>query len=368
MDRETTILFAGIVALCAAVLSYGLSFVSRAVARRWKFIDEPKGGRKIHQTAIPLLGGLGIAFAILSVVILVRLSNLGDGVLLGLRMGQIAGYLAGVIVLLLGGAFDDRHPLAPKVQILFPIIAALCVIASGTGIIQVTQPTLGTGFSLVWWQWSWQIGSHAIRLSLPSDIITLVWILVATYATKVLDGLDGLVTGLTVIGAGMVSSLSLSPAYFQPAVGVLSAIVGGAFAGFLPSNIHPAKQFLGESGATIAGFSLGVLAILSSAKIAIALAVLAIPIADAIFVVIGRVRRGVPWYQGDDTHLHFRLLRAGVPHGVAVLLLWGISLSAGIVALGLQTRGKLFLVAALVVLAAVGSYAAGLLAARRPRV
>jgi hypothetical protein len=136
---------------------------------------------------------------------------------------------------------------------------------------------------------------------------------------------------------------------------VLAAVVGGAFLGFLPHNISPAKQFLGEAGATMAGFSLGVLALLSSAKIAIALSVLAIPIADVVFVVLGRLYRGEPWYRGDMTHLHFRLLRAGLSQQAAVWTLWLVSLFAGIAALGLQTRGKIFLVTSLVVATALAS-------------
>jgi len=365
MDRQTTMLFAVAVALCAAVLSYLLSFLSRMIAVKGRFLDLPTGGRKIHRQPMPLIGGLGIALAVFVVVAMVEWVGGGESVFVGFRVGQLVGYLAGVVVLLVGGMVDDRRPIPPQVQIIFPMLAALCVIAGGTGIVQISDPAKAGALSLVWWQPAFVVAGKIVRLSFPSDIITFVWILVATYATKVLDGLDGLVTGLTVIGAGLVSSLAFSPLYYQPAVGVLSAIVGGSFAGFLPVNVHPAKQFLGEAGATIAGFSLGVLAILSSAKIAIALTVLAIPISDAILVVFGRIRRGVPWYQGDDTHLHFRLLRAGLPHRVTVLLLWGISLAAGILALGLQTRGKLFLVVALIVLAAVTSYLAGIRASRR---
>jgi len=161
---------------------------------------------------------------------------------------------------------------------------------------------------------------------------------------------------MAVIGAGMVGALTLSPAYFQPGVAILAASVGGSFLGFLPRNIHPAKQFLGEAGSTLAGFSLGFLAIVSSAKIAIALAVLAIPLADAVIVVFGRVRRGAKPWVGDETHLHFRLLRAGIPYRTSVFLLWAASFTAGVIALGLQTRGKIFLVVALIMLTLVASW------------
>jgi UDP-GlcNAc:undecaprenyl-phosphate GlcNAc-1-phosphate transferase len=204
----------------------------------------------------------------------------------------------------------------------------------------------------VWWKFG--------GLSLPSDALTFVWIVAATYATKVLDGLDGLVTGEAVIGAGIVGALTLSTSFFQPTVAIFAAIIGGAFLGFLPRNAHPAKQFLGESGSTIAGFSLAVLSILSSAKIAVALSVLAIPMTDVALVIAGRVARGVPWYKGDNTHLHFRLLQAGFSQRSAVLLLWGVSFASGLLALTLQTRGKIFLIVTLVASTALASFVAGL--------
>lgn len=358
MTRFTSLEFSLLIAATAAIFTFVLSFITRSLAWNYGFLDQPKGERKIHHRPTPYLGGLAIACSVilLTCLALPALGVFREG---GPRLNQLIGFVMGLILLIIGGMFDDYHPLPARTQIVFPILAALCVILGGTGIVQTTRLIGHGGWSLVWWQQSLQLGSWSLTLSLPSDIVTFVWLLLATYATKVLDGLDGLVTGITIIGAGLVGVLSLSVAFFQPTIALFAAIIGGSFLGFLPHNIHPAKQFLGEEGSTIAGFSLGFLAILSSAKIAIALAVLAIPIADAIFVVIGRIHRGVPWYRGDDTHLHFRLLRAGISHRVTVFLLWGISLLAGISALSLQTRGKYFLISGLIVLTALASYVAG---------
>ncbi len=366
MTPLVDILFIGTIAVIAAfivgVISWLSSYVSASLAVRVGALDQPSGGRKIHTRPIPLWGGLGIAFA-LSIGIFAAFAS---GILsTDIRPAQIVGFVIGALILLIGGIWDDRHPLPPYVQIVFPALAAFAVIVSGTGIVQITNPASNGALSLVWGHWEGQIIGQRVSLSLPSDLLTFVWLLVATYAMKILDGLDGLVTGLTVIGAGIVGALSLSAAYFQPSVAILSGVVGGSFIGFLPRNAYPAKQFLGESGSTLAGFSLGVLAILSGAKIAIALAVLAIPIADILFVVAGRIRRHAPWFRGDDTHLHFRLLKAGVSHRAAVFLYWGIALAAGIAALGLQTRGKLFLIIALVLGAALASFFAGLRARAR---
>lgn len=364
MDRILFISIAVSLALIAAGLSWVLSFVSRRVARRIGALDQPTGGRKIHARPIPLLGGLGVAAAVLLLVWplhawgIFSLSAFGN-----VREEQVTGFIVALLILLLGGILDDRYALPPRWQFVFPALAALVVIMTGTGIIQVTNPLERGALSLDWWRWTFD-APWPWRLSLPSDLITLAWLLTATYAMKILDGLDGLVTGLTVVGTGIVAALSLSLAYFQPPVALLAGIVGGAYLGFLPRNIHPARQFLGEAGSTIAGFTLGFLAVLSSAKIAVALSALAVPITDVAIVVLGRIRRGQPWFRGDDTHLHFRLLKAGVPYRMAVALYWGVAFLAGILALGLQTRGKLFLIASLVVLAVLTSYVAGLKARR----
>jgi UDP-GlcNAc:undecaprenyl-phosphate GlcNAc-1-phosphate transferase len=339
-------------AVAAAFLSWILAFSTRRWAWKYGALSYP-GGRRIHETAMPQWGGLGILLAALPLVGLAQAFGFLENV--KLQPLQITGFLVGLLILLAGGLIDDCTPLKPGVQILFPIAAALVVMLTGTSISLISSPLGNHPLSLNWW--SGGIGPFAI--SFPADILTFVWLMLATYTTKILDGLDGLVDGLAVIGAGLVGALSLSTAYFQPAVAILSGIVGGSFLGFLPHNRHPAKQYLGEAGALMAGFSLGVLAILSSAKIAIALAVLAIPITDLVLVVMGRIRRGAPWYKGDNTHLHFRLMKAGVPHRLAVLVYWGVALFAGVLALGLQTRGKIFLVVTLVVVAALASYVAG---------
>ncbi|MFA5936147.1 MAG: MraY family glycosyltransferase [Patescibacteria group bacterium] len=353
MSRDSLVLYCIAAVLITATFSYLFGFISAKLAKKFGAIDTPVGGRKIHKNAIPLWGGVGIA---VSILLGMGLLALVDG-FYALRSAQLLGICAAVLILAIGGLIDDRRPLPPIVQLLFPMIASVIVIVTGTGIVQITDPLNGGGFSLAWWK----IGS----LSLPADLITLGWLLAATYATKFLDGLDGLVSGMAVIGSAMVGALTLSPTFYQPAVALLASVMGGGFAGFLPHNVHPARQFLGEAGSTVAGFLLGVLAIVSSAKIAIALAVLAIPVMDAAIVIVGRMARGTAPWKGDDTHLHFRLLKAGIPHRRVVLLLWGVSFAAGLIALTLQTRGKLFLVVALAVFTVLASWFAKRIGSRR---
>ncbi len=310
----------------SGLASFAFAFVSRAAARKRGIVDRPDGGRKIHRAPVPLLGGIGVGVAIL----------LWFGVLLGLlAFGVIApdrriealpilGFLNGVFILMVGGALDDRYNLPPRAQFLFPALAALSVVFSGTSINELTN---------------W-LGGEPVALGAFGTPLAFAWILVVTYAIKFFDGLDGLVSGQAVIGATLIALLSLTTPYYQPLVALMAAIVAGAYLGFLPHNFHPAKQFLGESGSVIAGFSLAFLSIVGGAKLATGLMALGFPLVDAVFVVIGRVARGVSPFQGDDTHLHFKLLRAGLSQRQVVFLIWTLSGVTGAAALGLQSAGK----------------------------
>ncbi len=335
-----------------SVLSFLLSKYSIKIAHKSQILDIPEKARKIQSKAIPLLGGMGIGLSILlGLVLFGFFSETWVG---KISPWQLTGFGLGILILIIGGSLDDKYDLPAWQSFFFPLLATLIVVLTGTTIVHITNPADAGPLFLNWWH----LSAGSLQLSLPGDLLTIAWLLIAIYATKITDGLDGLVSGISIIGAAMVGLLSAMPAFFQPSTTVMSAIVAGSFAGFLPNNRHPAKQYLGEAGSTIAGLSLGFLAVVSSAKLAIALAVLAIPIADIAFVVLRRMLNHRPWFKGDSSHLHFRLLAAGLPHRRAVHLFWLISASAGSVALFLQTRGKLFLVFVLVILTLLISWIA----------
>jgi UDP-GlcNAc:undecaprenyl-phosphate GlcNAc-1-phosphate transferase len=310
-----------------------ISFVSCFFARHWaiafKVIDQPIGGRKIHQRPVPLWGGIGVGLAIILMMIfqaLVRGEFYWD--FTDPFVIQLVGFIGGVGVLMLGGALDDKFNLKPQFQFLFHAAACLILVLTGTHIVHITN---------------W-VGGPPVELGIYGYILAFLWLLGATYAMKFMDGLDGLVTGQTVIGAFLIGCLGLTAKYYQPAVSDVAFEIAACFLGFLPFNFYPAKQFLGESGATLAGFSLGFLSVLGGAKLATGLMALSFPLMDAAFVVIGRLARGVPFWKGDNTHLHFKLLRAGLTQRQIVFLIWTISLVTGIFALELQSVGKAILV------------------------
>lgn len=304
-------------------------------------MDMPGDPRKIHKRPTPLLGGIAVWAAFCLTIILV--ANFFPDFLAGsLTIKHLVGLSVGGLILMVGGALDDRFNLKPGWQFCFSILAVLAVVGSGIGIREITNP-FGGVVDLVWWEkvlfWYQGVG---YRLSLPADIITFAWILGIIYATKFLDGVDGLVSGITAIGALIIMFLATTTQYYQPEVGMLSAITAGAFAGFLLWNWHPAKIFLGTGGSTFAGFILGTLAVVSGGKIATALLVMGAPLFDMVWVILRRVlvERRLPT-MGDRKHLHHRLLDAGLGQRGTALVLYLISALFGSVALFLQSREKL---------------------------
>jgi UDP-GlcNAc:undecaprenyl-phosphate GlcNAc-1-phosphate transferase len=307
----------------------------------------------MHNRPTPLLGGFAIW---LSVVALIVWFTLIDPVLVVyyLKLKFIIGIIAASAVLIIGGYLDDRFHLPPSLSIWFPILAALIIIGSGVGINFITRPGGG-----VWRLDGWKIellrvGGLPYYFNVGADLLTFFWLMGMMYTTKLLDGLDGLTSGLTVIGAIIIVALSFTAVVHQPDTALLAGIVAGAFLGFLWYNWFPASIFLGEGGSLLAGFMLGVLAIIAGGKIATTLLIVGIPAFDVAWVIIRRIiweRTSIA--AADRKHLHFRLLDAGLSSKQAVILLWTLSAVWGMLALFLQTRGKFVALIALGIVAIV---------------
>ncbi|TMQ15251.1 MAG: undecaprenyl/decaprenyl-phosphate alpha-N-acetylglucosaminyl 1-phosphate transferase [Candidatus Rokuibacteriota bacterium] len=177
-------------------------------------------------------------------------------------------------------------------------------------------------------------GRHALAIPL-----TLLWIVGLTNAFNLMDGLDGLATGLAIIAAATCAAVSISRGDSQG--GLLLVALLGALCGFLPYNFNPATIFLGDSGSLVVGYALAVTAVTGWQKGATALAVavplliFALPISETLLSVVRRTRglgiRHV--FSADQQHLHYRLLGLGLSHRAAVLLLYVVSLSLSLLAL-----------------------------------
>lgn len=320
-------------------------FITKLV-RSWALkhvvLDAPDGQRKLHTENTALLGGVAIFFSFSLVAIVFAVFTT---LILGKSVGSLellAIVFAGFL-LMIGGYLDDRYHISPQLQIIWPILASLTAMVAGIKVDIVTNPLNGGLLEL----------GGAIGLGL-----TFLWLMGMMYTTKLLDGLDGLATGIGAIGALIIFCLTQFTPFYEPPVGLLAIILAGACLGFLVWNWHPARIFLGEGGSLYIGFILGVLAIISGAKIATTLLVMGVPILDVAWVIIRRLFwENKSMAMADRKHLHYRLLDAGLTQQQAVVILYLITASFGLSSLFLKSEGKLIALGVLLlVMISLGSW------------
>lgn len=304
------------------LLSVALTFLVMKLAKKLEVVDRPDQERKIHGREVPLLGGLAIFLAFFIIIYLVH-----DKLLIGnLEPQHWLGFFAGAGFLMIGGWLDDKYNLKPAWQIIWPTLAIVSVIAGGVQIEKITNP----------------LGGY-IYLGAGSAVLIALWLLGMMYTTKLLDGLDGLVAGMTAIGSLVIFLFTMTTRYYQPDIGLAALILAATCLGFLFFNWHPAKIFLGEGGSLFLGYALGVLAIISGGKIAVALLVMGLPILDVAWTIIRRMLAGKnPFKFADRKHLHFRLLHLGLTVRQTVLAYYFFAAIFGLSALFLQSIGKIY--------------------------
>jgi len=315
-------------ALTALIFSALFTWLVLKLAIKLNIVDRPDAKRKFHRGPIPLLGG-GAIFAAFFAVLFIFHQYLVIGIL---TYRTWLWFFAGACFLIFGGVLDDKFNLKPSRQIIWPILAIICVLLGQIGIGKVSNP----------------LGGFLYFSSWASIIFTIVWLLVMMYTTKLLDGLDGLVTGISGIGGFIIFLFTISAKYYQPDIAFVAIVFAAACSGFLLFNWHPAKIFLGEGGSLLLGYVLGVLAIISGGKIAIALLVLGLPLLDFVWTILRRIAAGKnPFRTSDRAHLHYRLLDLGIGTRKTVLIFYAFSLFFGLSALFLQSLGKLFAISIL---------------------
>jgi len=331
-------MFYFLVFIITLILAVVFTILVKYWARELKIVDKPVSQRKIHQTKIPLLGGIAIFLAFFTVVYLVR-NELVAG---DLEYQHWLGFFIGACFLMIGGYLDDKYNLKPILQIIFPLCAIFFVIAGGIGITKITNPFGGLIYLDQWkipiMEWKNGIGYFVVL----ADGFTILWLLGMMYTTKLLDGIDGLVTGVTAIGGFIIFLFTMTTKYYQPDIGLAALILAAACLGFLIFNWHPAKIFLGEGGSLLLGYILGTLAIISGGKIAIALLIMGIPILDVVWTIIRRLASGKnPFKFSDKKHLHFRFLDIGLSQRQTVLIYYFFACVFGLSTLFLQSKGKI---------------------------
>jgi len=298
------------VGVIAFIVSYILTPYMARVGKKQNMMDLP-GHRKIHEEAIPNLGGIVIFFGfLLSLLFVVQIE------------GQVKALLIGGVIILLLGVVDDIVDLAPRHKFIIQMVPALIVIMYNSDLINSFIVNQLKIFDLL------------AYLLYP---ILIFWIVGVTNSINLIDGLDGLACGVSVISLITFFILGLRQNF--ETLNLVSIALVGSMLAFLKFNFYPAKIFLGDSGSTFAGFmlsSVGAVWILNSGNaffIFIPIIILALPIFDTLFAIWRRYRRHHPIFQADKEHLHHRLLARGISHKNVVFILWGISAICSVIAL-----------------------------------
>lgn len=264
------------------------------------------------------------------------------------------GILVGGSIIVLIGALDDRFELSAKIKLIGQLIAAaIVVIGFGLQVEFINLP-FGNVFTMYDMEWL-------------SIILTILWIVGVTNAVNLIDGLDGLAAGVS--GIAIATTLVLAVLMGNVMVILLCAALLGSVVGFLFFNFHPAKIFMGDSGALFLGFSLASLSILgfktaTIASFIVPIMILGVPISDTLFAIIRRVIHKKPISVADKNHLHHRLQEIGLSHRNTVLVIYGIATVFGIcaVVLSQSTLWMTIIVTAIVLLALeIGAEAIGLI-------
>lgn len=296
------------------ILAFVLTLAFRRIATKFKILDHPEK-RKIHETPIPLLGGLAIYISYVVTIFL----NFSFS-------PELKGVILGGTVILLVGLIDDVKKLSATWKLVAQVLAA--------GILMV----YGVRLSFLPNNW-WGIGGEIL--------LTLIWVVGITNAVNFFDGMDGLATGSITICS--LSFFIVALMTHQAYLSYLTVALAGSCLGFLLFNFKPASIFLGDAGSTFLGFTVAGIAVMGgwaqdNPKVALSLPllILSVFIFDLVYISLSRIYRGQvknlkEWieYTGKD-HLHHRLVALGLTEPQAVLFIYLIAACLGISAINLR--------------------------------
>ena len=269
------------------------------LAKRFGFVDYPNY-RKVHKVPMPYLGGVAILLSFTAVTLFAQPVET-----------EYKPIIIGAWLICLIGLVDDKYDLKPLVKFFGQLIAIAVPISYGI-VIDTISPF---GFE--------------INFGVFSILVTVIWMAAIINAINLIDGLDGLATGVAIIALASIAVITI----FQQNIFVmmLCIILLGSCLGFLPYNFHPAKTFLGDNGAMMLGYIIGVLSIIGFKNITFIslffpIIILGVPFMDIFFAAVRRYREGVSVWRADKNHLHHRVQQLGFSHRETVVLIYFIAL------------------------------------------
>jgi len=314
--------------ITAAAASFALTPLVRRVSIKKGWLDKA-GHRKVHKKPVPLLGGLAIyaGFILSTVFFMLTGAFAGD-------INKFWGLLAGSFIILLVGIADDIRGLSPRRKLLYQVAAATVAYIFGYVIIKVTHP-LGGSFYIP---------------ALFSMALTIFWIVGFTNAVNLLDGLDGLSSGVVAIISGSLFFAAIKGGnYF---VAILSLGIAGSCLGFLPHNFYPAKIFMGDTGSMFLGFCLALISIEGAYKgstfitLFIPIIAMGVPVVDTSLSILRRLVKRNHVFKADKEHIHHKLLLGG-SHREAVVRLYFLTACFGLIAISFTGMNEVWVFFAL---------------------
>ena len=299
--------------ICAALLSYVCTPLVRVLAFKIGAVDVPKDGRRMHSVPIPRIGGLAIfiGFA-LTILAFCPMSKF------------LAVALFGGLVIVVMGVLDDIFALNALLKLAVQVAVAFFAIAEGVTIDFIS------------------LGSKMVPLGAWSVPLTLLWIVGLTNSINLIDGLDGLACGVSIISSMSLFTVMMILGDFGSSL--IIAIVIGACIGFFPFNAHPAKIFMGDTGAQTLGYLLSLISIEGVFKthtvfsFLIPLSIFGLPIFDTLFAIIRRLLNGKSPFSADRGHIHHRLIDLGFGQRKSTKILYSICGILGIAAVLLTLK------------------------------
>jgi UDP-GlcNAc:undecaprenyl-phosphate GlcNAc-1-phosphate transferase len=307
-------------------------------------IDRPDEFRRIHKGAVPRLGGLALALGVAAGMLFTQIYE-------PLRHGTIGEFgahpqwslLLAAIVILVVGFVDDTRSLGPRIKLAGQALAVLTLYLGGIRIESID--VLGLNVDLGFPSARFDVIDFPVVLALPSLVVTLFWFLGCMNVWNLIDGMDGLASGVGLLVSGTLTLVAIHNENYQ--IAVLAVALAGSLAGFLLYNWHPACIFLGDSGSLLIGLLIGVIGVEGSMEgpsaISILFPILAmgLPISDTAMAIFRRWVRNLPLSAADRRHVHHILIGLGLNPRQAALLLYCFSgFLCGAVMLGVALRNE----------------------------
>jgi UDP-GlcNAc:undecaprenyl-phosphate GlcNAc-1-phosphate transferase len=317
--------------LIAFGISYLLTPLIRILSLKMGWLDKPNY-RKINTKPMPLLGGLAIFISYASALLIFH--ALRPNFMLPLKFW---GLLSSCSIIVMAGLVDDIFYLSPRRKLFYQVCAAMIAYAYGFNIILVSGP----------------IGGHFQVSMFLSFFLTVFWIVGFTNAVNLLDGLDGLAAGVS----GIVSMTLFFAGIkgHNPIIAILSIPLAGSALGFLRHNFYPAKIFMGDTGSMFLGFTLALISIEGSYKgstffaIFIPIIAMGLPFVDTGLSILRRILSGKKIFTADKEHVHHKLLMIEGHQKKAVLTLYMLTISFGLIAVALTGMRGIWAFSAIVI-------------------